>query len=109
MLKLRIATGLSGLLGAVLLLGQVPSLAQTAQTLNTKALAATCANCHGTNGNAVPGEAMVRLAGLPKEHIVTQLQAFRDGKRPATVMHQLTKGYTNAQIEAIAAYFSSIK
>ncbi len=109
MLKFRFPIRLSSLFGVVLLCSQMPSLAQTAQTLNTRALAATCANCHGTNGNAVAGEAMIRLAGLPKEHIVSQLQAFRDGKRPATVMHQLTKGYTNAQIEAIAAYFSSIK
>ena len=43
----------------------------------------------------VPGQAMPRLAGLPKNYIVAQMQAFRDGSRPATVMHQLAKGYNN--------------
>ena len=31
------------------------------------------------------------------------------GARPATVMHQLAKGYSDAQIEVIAAYFAAQK
>ena len=34
---------------------------------------------------------------------------FRDGKRPATVMHQISKGYTEPQIEAMAAWFAAQK
>lgn len=93
---------------ALLLVG-ASALGQTAPTLNTRALAATCASCHGTDGHAVQGEAFARLAGLPKDQIVTRLQEFRDGRRPATVMHQLSKGYSNEQIEAIAAYFAAQK
>lgn len=78
-----------------------------AAKLHLRSLAATCANCHGTDGHAVPGESMVHLAGLGKAYIVEQLTAFRDGKRPATVMHQLSKGYTDAQIDAIAGYFAA--
>ncbi|MEY8688922.1 MAG: cytochrome c, partial [Leptothrix sp. (in: b-proteobacteria)] len=63
------------------------------QTLRLRSLAATCAACHGTDGAALASEPMTRLAGLPREQIVAQLQAFRDGSRPATVMHQLVKGY----------------
>jgi len=37
------------------------------------------------------------------------MKAFKDGTRPATVMHQLTKGLSDAQIESIAAYFASNK
>lgn len=85
------------------------ALGQTAVALQMRALAATCANCHGTEGGAVPGEAMARLAGLPKDYIVTQMVAFRDGKRPATVMHQISKGYTPEQIEALATYFAAKK
>jgi cytochrome c553 len=80
-----------------------------AATLHLRALAATCANCHGTDGRAVAGAAMVALAGRPKADIVTPLRAFRDGTRPATVMHQLVKGYTDEQIDAIAGYFASRK
>ena len=71
----------------------------------SRSLAATCASCHGTDGRSVTAE-VVPLAGLPKEHIVAQMKAFRDGTRPATVMQQLAKGYSDAQIEVLADYFS---
>lgn len=97
-------------IGAIVLLAAAAASAQpTAATLNTRALAATCANCHGTDGRAVGGEAMVALAGLPQATIVEQMQAFRDGKRPATVMHQIVKGYSDEQIQAIAIYFAAQK
>jgi cytochrome c553 len=35
------------------------------------------------------------------------MRAFRDGKRPATVMHQIAKGYSDAQIEAMASWFAA--
>jgi cytochrome c553 len=41
--------------------------------------------------------------------MVLQMKAFKDGTRPATVMHQLTKGLTDAQIESIASYYASNK
>jgi sulfide dehydrogenase cytochrome subunit len=71
-------------------------------------LAAACAICHGTNGKAVTKD-VIPLAGLPREHIATQMRAFRDGQRPATVMHQIAKGYTDAQIDAMAAWFAAQK
>ena len=67
-------------------------------------VAANCANCHGTNG--IAKGAMPSLAGQKREYIVEQMRAFRDGKRPATVMHQLSKGYTDAQIDAVADHFA---
>jgi sulfide dehydrogenase cytochrome subunit len=71
-------------------------------------LAAACAVCHGTDGKAVTRD-VIPLAGLPREHIATQMRAFRDGQRPATVMHQVAKGYSDAEIDALAAWFSSQK
>jgi cytochrome c553 len=47
------------------------------------------------------------LAGLPKERIASEMKAFKDGTRSATVMHQLAKGYSDRQIEALAAYFAA--
>jgi cytochrome c553 len=38
--------------------------------------------------------------------MVEQLKAFKAGSRPATVMHQLAKGYSDAQIEAVAGWFA---
>ena len=72
-------------------------------------LAAGCAICHGTLGKPAPGAPLIPLAGLPQDHIATQMRAFRDGKRPATVMHQIAKGYTDAQIDAMAAWFAAQK
>lgn len=95
---------------AVLLALPSALLAQTpSQTLQLRALAATCANCHGTDGRAVDGAGNVALRGLGKDYIVKQMNAFRDGSRPATVMHQLAKGYTPEQIEQLAAYFAAQK
>lgn len=83
----------------------LPALAQDAQTLQAAGLAATCANCHGTQGKGV-GNALPPLAGMNKDAMLEQLKAFRSGTRPATIMHQLTKGYSDAQLEQIATYFS---
>ncbi|MCZ4312516.1 c-type cytochrome [Comamonadaceae bacterium G21597-S1] len=77
------------------------------QELDTRALAATCANCHGTDGHAVAGSGSARLAGQSSAFIVEQMQAFRSGVRPATVMHQLAKGFSDAQIRDLAAYFAA--
>ena len=72
-----------------------------------RSMAASCAACHGTDGHAVEGEAMVALAGYPRESLVAQMQAFRDGRRSATVMHQIARGYSDRQIESLAAYFAA--
>lgn len=78
-----------------------------AQTPHVRALAATCAACHGTDGRAQPDAAMPVLAGRPKDELVAQLRAFREGTRPATVMHQIARGYTDAQIDELASWFAT--
>lgn len=98
-----VALALTGLFGAS------GAWAKDPQALRTRALAATCAHCHGTDGHAVEGEALIRLAGLPQEYVFTQLMAFRTGQRPATIMHQITRGYSQEQLEAVAKYFAAQK
>jgi sulfide dehydrogenase cytochrome subunit len=83
--------------------------AQDAKALHARALAATCANCHGTMGRAVEGAAVPGLAGMPAVYLAEQLKAFKAGTRPATVMHQLAKGYNDTQIDTISAYFAAQK
>lgn len=75
--------------------------------LQVRSWAAACANCHGTNGQAQPG--MEPLAGVAKDDIVKKMQDFKAGRKPATLMHQLSKGYSDEQIEAIAGWFASQK
>lgn len=83
----------------------MPGLA-TAQDSNlARNLAATCANCHGTNGQA-RGD-MKALAGYQAETTVAMMAAFKSGALPATIMHQVAKGYTDEQIKLVAAYFAA--
>lgn len=71
-----------------------------------RSLAATCFTCHGTDGRSVGG-VPPSLAGRDRGELVRQMKDFKAGKRPATVMHQHARGYTDAQIEQIAAYFAA--
>ena len=68
---------------------------------------ANCFNCHGTEGRGQT--AIPPLAGLSATYIVEQMSAFKSGARPATVMHQLAKGYTDEEIARAAAYFAAVK
>ena len=78
-----------------------------AQVNQIKVWAAACANCHGTDGRAQPG--MESLAGKNKDELLQKLMDFKTGRKPATIMHQLSKGYTDQQIDQIAAYFAAQK
>lgn len=76
-----------------------------AQSNSARSLAATCATCHGIDGQAKEG--MKSLAGRKTEEIANLVIEFRSGQRPATIMHQIARGYTNDQLRLIAEYFAS--
>lgn len=96
-------------LAAALLAGTAGlAAAQDGQAqLRLRSLAATCANCHGTDGRAIEGSAVPGLAGMPAGYFVEQMKAFQSGARQATVMHQLAKGFNEAQIQQLAGYFAA--
>jgi len=96
-------------LASLALLASAVGLAQASDLPRTPPpyVAANCANCHGTDGKtatAIPG-----LAGRNKEWLEEVLKAYKDGSRPATIMHQIAKGYTDAEIVLLADYFSKQK
>ncbi len=91
---------------AAALLG-LAALGAHAQVSQVKVWAAACANCHGTDGRAQPG--MEALAGKDKDELIQKLMDFKAGRKPATIMHQLSKGYTDEQLKDIAAYFAAQK
>ena len=68
-------------------------------------LAATCANCHGAGGQS-RGE-VKSLAGLPAESIVAAFNGYKAGTLPATVMHQIAKGYSDEQVKLIAGFLAA--
>ena len=55
----------------------LPAAAQDARSLYAASLAATCANCHGTNGHSVVGSAPPGLAGLNATYFTEQIKAFK--------------------------------
>ena len=97
------------IIAILVLITPASAFSQSKDELNVASLAATCAACHGTLGKATQGSPVVSLAGLSKDYIVAQMAAFKSGARPATVMHQLSKGYSEAQIASIATYFAAQK
>ncbi len=72
-----------------------------------QSLAATCANCHGTNGRAVLEPGILPLAGRPAGWIQAQMADFQSGRRPATIMQQIARGYSERQIEQIALWLEA--
>jgi cytochrome c553 len=91
------------MIAATLAVGPMGAHAQDANLARN--LAATCANCHGTNGNA-RGD-MKPLAGLAADKIISLVADFKSGAQPATIMHQIAKGYTEEQIKLVAGYFAA--
>ncbi|MDE2416504.1 MAG: c-type cytochrome [Burkholderiales bacterium] len=81
--------------------------AQSIDPLQVRGWAAACANCHGTNGVAQAGNES--LAGVNKDDLLKKMRDFKTGKKPATIMHQLSKGYSDEQLAALAGYFSAQK
>ncbi|HNW02058.1 MAG TPA: c-type cytochrome [Burkholderiaceae bacterium] len=81
--------------------------AQAVDPLQVRSWAAACASCHGTSGVAQAGNES--LAGVNKDDMLKKLLDFKTGKKPATIMHQLSKGYSDEQLAALATYFSALK
>jgi sulfide dehydrogenase cytochrome subunit len=71
-------------------------------------LSANCFTCHGTGGNSVGG-VPPSLAGRASAELLQAMKDFQTGKRPATIMHQQAKGYTDEQLQAISSYLASLK
>ena len=83
------------------------SASAAAPTITSGArLAATCGACHGTVGDT-RGATLPRLAGQSRQTLLTTLKAFKTGQRPTTIMTQIAKGYTDEQLDLLAAYFAA--
>jgi len=99
----------SSMLGGLALAGLCAAAAAQAQVdpLQVRSWAAACANCHGTNGHAQTGNEP--LAGANQDEMLKKLRDFKSGAKPATLMHQLAKGYTDEQLVAITGWFAAQK
>jgi cytochrome subunit of sulfide dehydrogenase len=106
----RLATGAVAsrwrLAGAVVAIGLVAA----SRAIAADVVPAGSSSCSGCHPPTVSGKTPVTpLAGLPEVQIVTAMQAFRAGQRPATVMDRIAKGFSDAEIAAIAAWYAARK
>jgi sulfide dehydrogenase cytochrome subunit len=88
----------------VLILGLLELPAVCAQPSH-RMLGDACAGCHGTRGHSA--NPMPIIAGLPEAYLKQTLRDYKSGKRPSTIMGRLAKGYEDAEIDALAAFFAS--
>ena len=84
------------------------------ENLHIRSLAASCAACHGTNGNTTHPDnkapsSKATLAGMDKDHFIKQINAFISGERKSTVMHHHAKGLSVDEIAMLAAFFAEQK
>lgn len=94
----------------LLALGLAVATSATAQSLpdavrQAQVWAATCSTCHGPDGRSAHS-AVPSLAGRDATELHQTLLSFKNGQRPATVMHQHAKGYSDAELRSIAAWFA---
>lgn len=71
-----------------------------------KAASATCAGCHGMDGNSAVAS-FPKLAGQGEKYLIKQINDIKDGKRPVIEMTGILDGLSAQDIENIAAYFAS--
>jgi cytochrome c553 len=110
--RMAVAATAAALLGGAGAVAQQPPPAPSFAPSNltptgVRALAANCAACHGTHGRPAPGSTLAGLAGKPKDELLTAMSQFKQGKKPATLMHQLAKGYSDEELAALADYFAT--
>jgi sulfide dehydrogenase cytochrome subunit len=90
------------LTGALALTASAGAVAGATATL----LADSCAGCHGTDGASF-GPATPTIAGISQDYFIELMENFASGEVPSTIMGRIAKGYTEAQIEAMAGFFSA--
>lgn len=97
----------SGAFAAILLAAPfaAPALAQDGAA---PLIAQGCAGCHGQAGEGIVGAAPP-IAGYGRDALVASFEAYAKDERPGTIMNRISRGYTDAEIAALADYFSSLR
>jgi cytochrome c553 len=66
-----------------------------------------CVGCHGPNGAGIGAEA--RLAGRDAAELEALLHAYRTDARQGTIMNRIARGYTDAELAAVSAFFAAVR
>ena len=70
-------------------------------------ISATCASCHGRNGDESLQPDYPILAGQHEDYLVYALKSYRDGRRQNAIMNGFAQTLTDQDIEDLAAWYSS--
>lgn len=98
-------TKLNRWFAAGLVLLSTGAMANDELRYDPQAMAWLCAPCHGTDGREFH-ESMPALAGLDKDYFIRAMNEFKDGTRPTVIMDRVARGFTQQEIEAMAAWFA---
>jgi cytochrome c553 len=88
-----------------------PLAAQTAPPTPLPELLDQCQSCHGASGQPVNDEFPI-IGGQNRAYLAAALRALRGGQRGggnAEAMQPFAKDLTDEQIEALAAFFSTLR
>lgn len=89
-----------------LLMASAPALADSTAK-QRPLIAESCIGCHGDGGSGEGGVPSIR--GYDRADFVRVWSQFRANERPATIMGRIARGYNDAEVAALADYFSSLK
>ena len=67
-----------------------------------------CAGCHGADGNS-PAAMFPKLAGQQKIYLTREMLDYQSGKRASEIMSPMMAGLSEADIEAVAAFYARQK
>jgi sulfide dehydrogenase cytochrome subunit len=87
--------------GAALLLAALPATAQEPPPPG----AAACSGCHAPAGGG--SQVVPPITGRPAPEIAAAMRAYKAGERAPTVMDRIAKGFSDPEIEAIAAWLAA--
>jgi sulfide dehydrogenase cytochrome subunit len=93
------------LLGVVVLVAS--GAAASAASPEPPAGASSCTGCHAAGPRV--DTTVPRLVGRSAADIVAQMQAFKTGQKQSTVMDRIAKGFTDAEVQAIAEWYAQQK
>lgn len=69
-------------------------------------LAQSCMACHGTRGSSSQ-QAVPTIGGQTEPYLRDSMKAYRDGRRPSSIMDRIAQAYSTKEIEALAVYFAA--
>lgn len=68
-------------------------------------ITSSCFACHSIDGTGN----MPNLVGYPRDLLISQMKAFKDGSRQGTIMNRLAKGYSDEEIVQMGDYFAKVQ